>query len=269
MQPQRIYLLLLCSIVNAPALALTPNSSLPVNVRIRQGKASDELPIALTMAKELMNPLGISHKNNLLVACDVKNSRQLIGWAQIRSIGYIGASSNPSMFEDGASTSPTISQSTFSIEQEVDDLMWEEFEDDPTPIPNGLASLPWTEEYRAASRAADKRVERRKELLQVELDDAPKLWELSSVYVVQEYRRRGVGSELVRQVLTRQSTQNKSGRDVYALTLAKNVKWYEQFGFEIEQKVPGSMNFEVAAGNAITKLIGEKLVCISMQLSNT
>jgi ribosomal protein S18 acetylase RimI-like enzyme len=157
-------------------------------------------------------------------------------------------------------------QSRFSIEQEVDDIMWEEFEDDPTPIPTGLASLPWTEEYRAASRAADQRVARRKEVLQMELEDAPTLWELSSVYVIPEYRRRGVGSELVRQVLTRQYAQNKQGKDVYALTLAKNVKWYTQFGFKIEEQVPDQMMFEMNAGKVITKLIGEELVCIRTQL---
>ena len=241
--------------------------TLPSNVRIRRGKASDELLIALTMAKELMNPLGISHTNQLLVACDVKNSQKLIGWAQIRSIGYVGGSSDPNRFEDGNESKPN-SLSRFSIEQEVDDMMWEEFEDDPTPIPNGLASLPWTDEYKAASRAADNRVARRKQLLNIELAQTPKLWELSSVYVVPEYRRQGVGSELVRQVLNRQQSYDDSGKDVYALTLTKNMKWYEQFGFKAEEKIPDAMSFEVAAGNVITKIIGEKLQCIRLRLKS-
>lgn len=237
---------------------------------MRRGKPSDELPIAFTMAKELMNPLSISHNNNLLVACDLNNPRELIGWAQIRPIGYAEAvSSDRSKFYDGDVNSQKTNQaqSRFSIEQEVDDMMWEEFEDDPTPIPTGLASLPWTEEYKAASRAADNRVARRKELLKIELDDTPKIWELSSVYVVPGYRSQGIGSELVRQVLSRQRMNfYQLGRDVYALTLAKNVKWYKQFGFEIEDQIPQSMSFEVTAGNAITKLIGEQLVCIRTRL---
>ena len=212
-----------------------------------------------------MNPLGISHKNNLLIACDTQNSRELIGWAQIRSIGYLGeSSSNNDRFQDESQSKAA--QSRISIEQEVDDMLWEEFEDDPTPIPNGLASLPWTDEYKAASRAAGNRADRRKELMQTELNEIPKLWELSSVYVVPNHRGKGVGSELVRQVLQRQCSRNQLGKDVYALTLSKNVEWYEQFGFVIEETVPEAMSFEVVAGDMITKLIGEELVCIRTHL---
>jgi GNAT superfamily N-acetyltransferase len=145
-------------------------------------------------------------------------------------------------------------------------MMWEQFEDDPTPIPTGLASLPWSKEYRGASKAAEDRLARRNKLMQIELDNAPKLWELSSVYVVPKWRGKGVGTELVRQVLTQQTASNQHGKDVYALTLEKNVKWYEQFGFDIEEQIPETMSFEVAAGNAITKMLGERLVCIRMQL---
>ena len=251
--------LLICLISDGIAL------SLPNNIRIRQGKPSDELPIIFTMARELMNPLGISHNNNLLIACDTQNSQDLIGWAQIRSFGYLGgSSSNDNRFEDKSQSKAA--QSRISIEQEVDDMMWEEFEDDPTPIPTGLASLPWTDEYKAASRAAGDRADRRKELLQTELNETPKLWELSSVYVVPKHRRQGVGSELVRQVLQHQCSGNKPGRDVYALTLSKNVEWYKQFGFVTVEKVPEAMSFEVVAGNAITTLIGEELVCIRTHL---
>jgi len=41
------------------------------------------------------------------------------------------------------------------IESDINEQLWEEVEDDPTPIPNGLASLPWTSEYRAAYMAAE------------------------------------------------------------------------------------------------------------------
>jgi hypothetical protein len=117
MWPQRIVVLTCYTSVLAEALSLMHLSS---NVRIRQGKSFDELPIAFTMAKELMNPLGISHKNNLLVACDIQNSRQLIGWAQIRSMGFVGPSTAFSKtFEDGDNASNVSTmQSRFSIEQE-------------------------------------------------------------------------------------------------------------------------------------------------------
>ncbi|KAL3785728.1 hypothetical protein HJC23_006297 [Cyclotella cryptica] len=267
MERQFFHFLLLNVVIGCSVEAL---NALPKCVRIRSGRPDDELRIAFTMAKELMNPLGISHENNLLVACDVNNSRELIGWAQIRSIGYAGYSTDPDRFEDGdvslKSTGRRAGPSKLSMEREVDDLMWEEFEEDPTPFPNGFASLPWSKEYSAASKAADDRLARRKELLQVELDNTPKLWELSSVYVVPSWRRRGIGSELVRQVLNRHVANNQIGRDIYALTLAKNLNWYEQFGFKCEEKVPEAMAFEMTAGNAITKLIGEQLVCIRTRL---
>ncbi|KAL7474717.1 hypothetical protein ACHAW6_000676 [Cyclotella cf. meneghiniana] len=245
-------------------------NSLPKNVRIRRGRADDELRIALTMAKELMNPLGISHKNNFLVACDANNSRELIGWAQIRSIGYAGYSSDPHLFEDAdvrlKSPARDGGPPKISIEREIDELIWEEFEDDPNPFPNGFASLPWRKEYRAASEAAENRLSRRQEQLKIELDTTPKIWELSSVYVMPNWRRCGIGSELVRQVLNQHVSTHQIDRDVYALTLAKNAKWYERFGFNCIEQVPAAMNFEAIAGNTITNLIGEQLICIRTKL---
>ncbi|KAL7520144.1 hypothetical protein ACHAWX_004889 [Stephanocyclus meneghinianus] len=221
------------------------------------------------MAKELMNPLGISHKNNLLVACDANNSRELIGWAQIRSIGYAGYSSDPHLFEDAdvrlKSPARDGGPPKISIEREIDELIWE-FEDDPNPFPNGFASLPWRKEYRAAFEAAENRLSRRQEQLKIELDTRPKIWELSSVYVMPNWRRCGIGSELVRQVLNQHVSTHQIYRDVYALTLAKNAKWYERFGFNCIEQVPAAMNFEAIAGNTITNLIGEQLICIRTKL---
>ena len=136
-----------------------------------------------------MNPIGISHENNLLVACNVNDSRELIGWAQIRCIGYSDASADSTQLEDGEIGSHICKSSQYrlSIEQDVDNMMWEEVEDDSTPIPTGLASLPWSKEYRDASRAAEDTLVWREKLLQIEVDNTPKLWELSSVYVVPKW----------------------------------------------------------------------------------
>ena len=80
-----------------------------------------------------------------------------------------------------------------------------------------------------------------------------------------KYRNQGIGRALVKQVLKQQT--RKRGKDVYALTLAKNVAWYEeQFGFVVEKHVPNAMTMEMNVGRVITKWIGEELLCIRKTL---
>mmetsp|Transcript_10621 Transcript_10621/g.18659 ORF Transcript_10621/g.18659 Transcript_10621/m.18659 type:complete len:287 (+) Transcript_10621:139-999(+) len=245
---------------------------IPSRIRLRSGFPDDEIPISFVMAKELMNPLGISHKNNLVVAEDIQTGRR-VGWAQIRSLGYAAVATDPSRFEDDNDVEKNKSltrrdvQSKLAIEEDLDELMWQEFEDDPIEIPNGLASLPWTKEYRAASQAAQDRIRRRERMLEVELAARPKLWELSSVYVIPEWRHQGIGSALVSAVLDQHSTTKQKGRDIYALTLASTVPWYEtQFGFAKENQIPNAMVTELNVGKTITKIIGDDLVCIRITL---
>jgi len=246
------------------------SSSLPSRIRLRNGFPDDEIPISLTMARELMNPLAISHKNTLVVAEDTKTGER-VGWAQIRPIGYATlVAGDPSRFEDGEAEGNALSlgnvQSTDSIEEDVDEVMWQEFEDDPTDFPNGFASLPWTKEYRAASQAAADRLQRREKILKAELDARPKLWELSSVYVNPRWRREGIGSLLVKQVMKQHVTTKQPGRDVYALTLTKMAHWYAKFGFIKEKQIPDAMAMEMSVGNVITTMTGAKLVCLRTTL---
>eukprot|EP00980_Cylindrotheca_fusiformis_P022657 scaffold9542_cov92-Cylindrotheca_fusiformis.AAC.4 len=244
-------------------------NSIRNNIRYRIGLADDVLPIAAVMAKELMNPFGISHRNTLLVATDSATGDR-VGWAQVRSLGYLTVETNPSdtFVQDGddGSALRRDTESSRSIERDVEEILWQEFEDDDSAeFPNGLASLPWTDEYQTASQSAKERVERREKMLQEELARRPRLWELSSVYVTPDFRRQGIGSELVKGVL--ELTRNKNlGNDVYALTLAKTVPWYEQLGFVQEEVIPKPMALEVAAGKVITKLIGEELGAVSAEL---
>mmetsp|Transcript_3710 Transcript_3710/g.8558 ORF Transcript_3710/g.8558 Transcript_3710/m.8558 type:complete len:331 (-) Transcript_3710:59-1051(-) len=235
----------------------------------RNGRAGDELFIAPIMAKELMNPFGISHKNNLIVAED-KATGKRVGWAQIRSMGYAAIETSSEFVDDENDDSlyRRKVQSLDSIDQELDDEIWDDFERDPVEFPNGFASLPWSKEYREASQAASDRQKRREEKRQAELKRRPQLWELSSVYVVPEYRKRGIGSELVQGVLQRTKYSLKPGKEVYALTLAKTVPWYQQLGFDLEPVPPSSMALEIAAGSVITSLIGEELVCIKTTLED-
>jgi GNAT superfamily N-acetyltransferase len=266
--------LFICLVVDNSILSFNFARAYPSqskNIRFRDGRLEDEFTIAVIMAKELMNPFGISHKNNLLIAEDIATGER-IGWSQIRSIGYSSVPLDPSQFEDdesGDKSSLTLrdTQSSLSIEQDVDEYMWEEFEKDPVNFPNGFASLPWSKEYCQASEAANKRSKRRERLVEAELARRPKLWELSSVYVAPTFRNQGIGTELVKGVLAKQQQQNK-GKEVYALTLVKMIPWYQSLGFALLDKedVPSSMALEVAAGGIITSFIGEELVCIRTSL---
>ena len=80
-----------------------------------------------------------------------------------------------------------------------------------------------------------------------------------------KYRNQGIGRALVKQVLKQQT--RKRGKDVYALTLARNRAWYEeQFGFKVEKHVPNAMTMEMNVGQALTKWMGEELLCIRKTL---
>ena len=208
------------------------------------------------------NPLDISHKNNLIIAEDI-TSKERVGIAQIKSLGYAGeGESSNDKFEDDKPLKSIDVQTRLSIEDDIDEEMWQEFEEDPVEFPNGFASLPWTKEYREASQAASDRIKRRQTKLELELQSRPKIWQLSIVYVVPKYRRQGIGSSLVNQVLKRQAKQR--GRNVYALTSAKTVRWYEkQFGFAVEDQIPTSLSMEVNIGNAVKR---DDKVCLRKTL---
>ena len=149
--------------------------------------------------------------------------------------------------------------------REVDEEIWDEFEAaDNAVVPSGLASLPWSAEYRALAAAARTRRERRAALLTRESDLTPQLYELASVYVAVDARRRGLGSELVRRLLARHAQLGRASSDVYLLTLGKTAAWYCALGFELvaDADVPAPMTLEFKAGSWITRLIGEDLVCM-------
>jgi len=249
------------------------------NIQYRQGMPHDELKIASTLLKELMNPLGIKG-NRFVVATDLASSdtrrskNPIIGWAQIKPLGT-AQQRDPSIYDARAGS--------YSLDQDVDDTMWDSFEQDESiRVPVGFKSLPWTKEYRAMQEAVKDRDTKRQRLRQeieaeLEADPRAQLWELSSVYVEPAYRSRGIGTELVRQVLRqrlvgkdnkqtkKQPTLQTVPGNIYCLTLSKTAPWYkENFGFELvsDKDVPAPMAFEVTAGNVITKLIGSQLCCM-------
>jgi len=244
-------LLLLFFIGTARALS-TPD---PGGVKFRPGVKSDEFQISLTMARNLMNPLGINSKR-FIVAVDPSNDNKLYGWAQLRSIG--SSIRDPNQYD----TLP----GSGSAEQEIEDELWDEFEKDEVEFPNGVASLPWTKEYREFSQTSAKRREQRAKLVEgaerEKKRDKNQLWELASVYVIPEWRHKGIGSELIRKVMAKHVMLERRAGDVYLLTLDSTKDWYRGFGFELTDDPPAAMALEVAAGGILTKLLGEKLVAM-------
>lgn len=222
------------------ALHVTGGLATPKMIQYRAGVAADTLPIAWQLGRELMNPLDIQ-ANRFVVACD--GDRDRIGWAQIKPLGGR---------ED-------------AVQRETDDVMWDEFEADQSiQVPVGWQSLPWTREYKEFSKQAEKR--RQRQAVQKEVEtETPTLYELASVWVDPAYRGRGIGTELVRQVLQRHVTLVGPLENVYLLTLGTTTDWYhDNFGFAIVPTayVPEQMAFEVKAGKVITSVLGKDLVCM-------
>ena len=93
------------------------------------------------------------------------------------------------------------------------------------------------------------------------------LWELASVYIDDEWRGSGVGSALVNRLLVRHSAMGRVAADIYLLTLAPTAGWYERLGFGCVPKmeVPRGMAFELAAGEALSAVLGNELVCMRMR----
>jgi ribosomal protein S18 acetylase RimI-like enzyme len=216
-------------------------------VQFRPGTQSDSWPIALKLAQELMNPLGVvGNGSRFVVAYTAEQPR--IGWAQIRPIS-------------------SSARQEAAIQKETDEAVWDDWEaDDQIRVPVGLKSLPWTREYREFAQQARQR--RRATLLRETRREKPlELYELASVWVAPQFRHQGVGTELVRRTLQRHCRQKGNlAKNIYMLTLASTAGWYrENFGFRLVSSlddVPGPMAFEVQAGKLITGLIGAELVCM-------
>lgn len=247
----QILTLLLCS-----ALHINGLSS---HVRYQPGQPRHRLQIATTLARQLMNPLDV--QTDRFIVANTAND-DLIGWAQLKSMKSL-IMQDPARYD--------ARPGSYDLEQEVDDAMWDDFEQDNTiQIPSGLASLPWTKEYQQMQNAARDREKRREEIRASREKDRSglQLYELSSVYVDPAYRRKGIGKELVKRVLRKRLLEASSPSppsSIYLLTLTTTSGWYQQnFGFEVvdSRSIPSSMIFEVAAGNVITKLIGSELCCM-------
>jgi N-acetylglutamate synthase-like GNAT family acetyltransferase len=84
------------------------------------------------------------------------------------------------------------------------------------------------------------------------------------VYVAPTWRGRGVGAALVARLLEQHRRRGRSVADTYLLTLEPTCGWYERLGFSRvdEERAPRQMALELAAGKALSALLGNQLACM-------
>lgn len=117
-------------------------------------------------------------------------------------------------------------------------------------------------------------------LPQEEKDDgsaSASFWELASLFVDPDHRRKGVGTAIIQELLRRhdeaqqQQQQGDSHPEaiVLLLTLAPTAPLYEPHGFQVVdpassefRNLPKSVRLEHAAGKAVSWVLGNELVCM-------
>ena len=261
----------------------TSSASMP-SIRFRDADPDDKLPKTFDSLTSASTADQI-----IMLAEDSKDNNRLIAWAKIQSLGYAvipDATSTASalVFEDDDNYNnnyyntlqrrEVVSSASDVIESDVNEQLWEEFEDDPTPIPNGLASLPWTSEYRAASKSAAQRRERRDKLMEREEQFAkrnrPRIWEMTFEIHDQERKQYEIDieSKLLQKVLEEQAKlQYNDNDEVYVLTPLSLVPLFvqEQFGFiEVRRELtPSALSLKLMYRNTTAKLFRrEESLCL-------
>ena len=193
-------------------------SNIGSTFRYREGGLADALPIASTLLSMKMNPLGVEPSR--FIVCETSEGER-IGFGQIR------------LLSDG-------------------------LDKGGSPFFPGLASAPWSDEFKSRDGLARLFAER---ITQTETEPRP-LWELASIFVEETWRSRGIGRSIVRRLLERHEANGRLLEDTYLLTLEPTVGWYEQLGFRRADAAPDVMAFEVAAGEALSAVLGNRLVCM-------
>ena len=89
----------------------------------------------------------------------------------------------------------------------------------------------------------------------------PDYAELASLYVLPEYRKQGIGTALVKELLKCYDAE-KQEAVVCLLTLRPTIPFYTPHGFRVVENIPEPLKFEFKAGSVISTLLGNDLVCM-------
>jgi len=250
----RCWAMLLCFLFSTSAVYRVvppPVACISAGICFRAGEPRDSIPIALTLLAMKMNPLSIDYSR--FIVCETDAGLR-VGFGQIRKLGTSRAV-DASQYNAQAGS--------FDADADADDAAWDDLAEED--IASGLDSLPWSAGYRKMAQRAQLQRSRRGARLAQSAAEAAPLWELASIFVEAAWRRRGIGEELVRRLLEAHETRGGYLDDVYLLTLEPTCGWYERLGFKqlaSDDQIPAPMAFEVAAGKALSTVLGNKLVCM-------
>jgi len=92
--------------------------------------------------------------------------------------------------------------------------------------------------------------------------------ELSSLFVLPKYRRKGVGTALVSELLKihDETVRDAKSKDVVCLlTLRQTARFYQMHGFRIvadKAQIPSPLQAELAVGSLISAILGNDIICM-------
>jgi len=201
-----------------------------VSLSIRRALPKDIFPVAIRSGKVLQ-------PQHAIIAEDPEGNR--IGWAQLAPIGTALMDSSRYDSEPGS----------YDLQQDVDDQMWDEFENDKTvQAPSGWESLPWSPEYQAFAKSSQDRIQRRARIEKEAQKNQKLLFELSNLYVDEQFRGKGIGSKLLSQLLENQD-------NVYTVASDTSSAWLVRRGFRSTSAIPRQLTSKMAVGSVSASLI--------------